>query len=171
MIWFKWIGIILIGISLSCVGFRMAYCQERRLEEYRQLQKVLAILMSRMRLGESMETALESCVLAGAGPWEKWLDQMRKRLENRELLSVVWKEELKKVKQDLHLEKEDHQMLETLGKSLQGARLENSLGMISQLQDYFHGQQTMLEQVITEQGKMYRSIGVLVGILAMVVLA
>ena len=43
--------------------------------------------------------------------------------------------------------------------------------MISQLQDYFHGQQHMLEQVITEQGRMYRSIGVLVGILAMVVLA
>ena len=62
-------------------------------------------------------------------------------------------------------------MLESLGSSLQGAQLENCLGQISQVQDYFHSQQQMLEQVITEQGRMYRSIGVLAGILVMVVLA
>ena len=118
-----------------------------------------------------MEHALENCAFAGAGPWEIWFSRMAQRLIKRELLADVWIEELKKHKQSLHLEKEDYQMLENLGKSLQGARLENCLGMISQLQDYFHGQQHMLEQVITEQGRMYRSIGVLVGILAMVVLA
>ena len=171
MIWLKWIGIILTGAGLACVGFRMAYCQERRLEEYRVLQKLLTILMSSMRIGESMEHALENCAFAGAGPWEIWFSRMAQRLRKRELLADVWIEELKKHKQSLHLEKEDYQMLENLGKSLQGARLENCLGMISQLQDYFHGQQHMLEQVITEQGRMYRSIGVLVGILAMVVLA
>ncbi len=171
MIWLKWVGIILVGSGLACVGFRMAYCQERQLAEYRLLQKILTILMSRMRIGEAMEAALESCAEAGAGPWKVWLEQMAQRLEKRELLSEVWSEELKKVKKDLHLEKEDYQMLEALGKSLQGARLENCLGMISQLQDYFHGKQQMLEQVIQEQGRMYRSIGVLVGILAMVVLA
>ena len=164
MIWLKWIGIILIGSGLACVGFRMAYCQERRLEEYRLLQKVLTILMSRMRIGESMEQALETCAEAGAGPWEDWLRQMAQRLEKRDILSEVWKEELKKAKPGLHLEKEEYHALEALGKSLQGARLENCLGMISQLQDYFHGQQKMLEQVITEQGRLYRSIGVLVGI-------
>ena len=62
-------------------------------------------------------------------------------------------------------------MLNTLGSNLQGARLENCLGLISQMQDYFYGQQKMLEQVICEQGRMYRSIGVLAGILVMVVLA
>ncbi len=171
MEWLKWIGILMIGGGLACVGFRMAYCQECRLEEYRLLQKLLTILMSRMRIGESMETALECCAMAGAGPWEEWLMQMSQRLARRELLSEVWKEELKKAKQGLHLEKEDYQMLEALGKTLQGARLENCLGAISQLQDYFYGQQKMLEQVIVEQGRLYRSIGVLVGILVMVVLA
>ena len=146
MEWLKWIGIILIGIGLACVGFRMAYCQEKRLEEYRLFQKILTILMNRMRIGESMETALECCAAAGAGPLEDWLRQMAQRLEKRELLSQVWKEELKKVQLSLHLEKEDYHMLESLGKSLQGARLENCIGMISQLQDYFHGKQKMLEQ-------------------------
>lgn len=171
MIWFKWIGIISVGAGLACMGFWMAYRMERRLEEYRQLQRVLMVLASRMRIGEAMEVALESCVMSGAGAWESWLSQMAQRLEKREPLSVVWAEELKAVKDRLHLEKEDYRVLETLGRSLQGARLENCLGLISQLQDYFHGQQQMLEQVIAEQGRLYRSMGVLAGILIMVVLA
>ncbi len=171
MLWFKWTGIILIGTGLACIGFWLAYRLDRRLEEYRQLQKVLLILTSRMRIGEPMELALESCIMAGAGAWEGWLSRMVRRLEQREPLSVVWKEELQRAKGGLHLEKEDYQMLEALGGNLQGARLENCLGLISQLQDYFRGQQQMLEQAIIEQGRMYRSIGVLAGILVMVVLA
>jgi len=171
MLWFKWTGIILIGTGLACIGFWMAHRLDRRLEEYRQLQKVLMMLTSRMRIGEPMELALESCILAGAGAWEEYLSRIAHRLEQREPLSVVWTEELQRAKKNLHLEKEDYQMLNTLGSNLQGARLENCLGLISQMQDYFYGQQKMLEQVICEQGRMYRSIGVLAGILVMVVLA
>ncbi|MBQ7015989.1 MAG: stage III sporulation protein AB [Firmicutes bacterium] len=171
MLWLKWCGLILMGVGLSFVGFWMAYKMDRRLIEYRQLQKVLMILSGRMQIGESLESALESCILAGAGAWEGWLESMAARLNHRELLQQVWCEELKKSKGELHLEKEDYQMLESLGSSLQGAQLENCLGQISQVQDYFHSQQQMLEQVITEQGRMYRSIGVLAGILVMVVLA
>ncbi len=171
MLWLKWIGIILIGAGLSCTGFWLAYRLDRRLEEYRQLQKILMMLASRMRLGEPMEAALESCIMAGAGAWEGWLSRMVLRLEQREPLAVLWTEELQKAKGTLHLEKEDYRMLETFGRSMQGARLENCLGLISQLQDYFHGQQQMLEQAIAQQGRMYRSIGVLAGILVMVVLA
>ncbi len=171
MLWLKWIGIILIGTGLACIGFWMAYRLDRRLEEYRQLQKVLMMLTSRMRIGEPMEQALESCIMAGAGAWENWLTRMVQRLEQREPLSVVWQEELQKAKGSLHMEKEDYRMLETLGANLQGARLENCLGLLSQLQDYIHGQQQLLEQAIAEQGRMYRSIGVLAGILVMVVLA
>lgn len=171
MLWLKWCGLILMGVGLSFVGFWMAYKMDRRLIEYRQLQKVLMILSGRMRIGESLESALESCILAGAGAWKGWLESMAARLNHRELLQQVWCEELKKSKGELHLEKEDYQMLESLGSSLQGAKLENCLGQISQVQDYFHSQQQMLEQVITEQGRMYRSIGVLAGILVMVVLA
>ena len=169
--WCKWIGLILIGSGLACSGFWMAYRLDRRLEEYRQLQRVLMVLSGRMRIGEPLEQALESCILAGSGPWEGWLRQMAQRLAQREPLSGVWEEELQKAKGSLHLEKEDYQMLAGLGSSLQGARLENCLGLISQQQDYFHAQQQMLEQVIAEQGRMYRSIGVLAGILVMVVLA
>ena len=171
MLWLKWCGLILMGVGLSFVGFWMAYKMDRRLIEYRQLQKVLMILSGRMQIGESLESALESCILAGAGAWEGWLESMAARLNHRELLQQVWCEELKKSKGELHLEKEDYQMLESLGSSLQSAQLENCLGQISQVQDYFHSQQQMLEQVITEQGRMYRSIGVLAGILVMVVLA
>jgi len=171
MLWLKWCGLILMGVGLSFVGFWMAYKMERRLIEYRQLQKVLMMLSGRMQIGESLGSALESCILAGAGAWEGWLESMAARLNHRELLQQVWCEELKKSKGELHLEKEDYQMLESLGSSLQGAQLENCLGQISQVQDYFHSQQKMLEQVITEQGRMYRSIGVLAGILVMVVLA
>ena len=171
MLWLKWCGLLLMGAGLSCVGFWMAHRVDRRLAEYRQLQKVLMILSGRMRIGEPWEAALESCILAGAGAWESWLGNMAGRLNNREPLQKVWAEELRRVKGNLHLEKEDYQMLESLGSSLQGARLENCLGQISQVQDYFHSQQRMLEQVITEQGRMYRSIGVLAGILVMVVLA
>lgn len=171
MLWVKWCGLILMGVGLSFVGFWMAYKMDRRLIEYRQLQKVLMLLSGRMQIGESLESALESCILAGAGAWEGWLASMAARLSHRELLQQVWCEELKKSKGELHLEKEDYQMLESLGSSLQGAQLENCLGQISQVQDYFHSQQQMLEQVITEQGRMYRSIGVLAGILVMVVLA
>lgn len=171
MLWIKWIGIILVGSGLACIGFWLAYRLDRRLEEYRQLQRVLMMLTSRMRIGEPLELALESCIMAGAGAWESWLSQMARRLEQREPLSIVWAEELQKVKGSLHLEKEDFQMLEGLGSSLQGARLENCLGLISQLQDYFHAQQQMLEQTIAQQGRLYRSIGVLAGILVMVVLA
>lgn len=171
MFWLKWCGLILMGVGLSFVGFWMAYKMDRRLIEYRQLQKVLMILSGRMQIGESLESALESCILAGAGAWKGWLESMAARLNHRELLQQVWCEELKKSKGELHLEKEDYQMLESLGSSLQGAQLENCLGQISQVQDYFHSQQQMLEQVITEQGRMYRSIGVLAGILVMVVLA
>ncbi len=171
MLWFKWTGILLIGAGLACIGFWLAYRLDRRLEEYRQLQKVLMMLSSRMRIGEPMELAMESCVMAGAGAWERWLRHMAERLSKREALSSVWREELDKAKSELHLEKEDYRMLETLGNSLQGARLENCLGLISQVQDYFHAQQRMLEQAISEQGRMYRSIGVLAAILVMVVLA
>lgn len=171
MLWCKWIGIILVGAGLASVGFWLAYRLDRRLEEYRQIQKVLLLLSSRMRIGEPLETALESCIQAGVGPWEDWLSRMSRRLARRQPLSEVWPEELQKAKAGLHLEKEDYQMLAGLGSSLQGARLENCLGLISQVQDYFHGQQTMLEQAIAEQGRMYRSIGILAGILVMVVLA
>ena len=75
------------------------------------------------------------------------------------------------LKKELHLETEDYRILEGLGKSLQGARLENCLGQLSQVQDYFHSQQAVLEQAILEQSRMYKTIGILAGILVMVVLA
>ena len=171
MLWLKWCGLLLIGASLSCVGFWMAHKLDRRLTEYRQLQKVLMMLANRMSLGEPFEAALENCILAGGGTWDVWLSAMAERLRRREPLQRVWNEELRKAKGSLHLEKEDYQMLESMGSSLQGARLENCLGQLSQLQDYFHSQQQMLERVIHEQGRMYRSIGILAGILVMVVLA
>ena len=171
MLWLKWCGLILMGAGLSCVGFWLAHGMDRRLVEYRQLQKVLMILAGRMQLGEPLEAALESCILAGAGAWESWLSTMAERVGGREPLQQVWAEELRKAKAGLHLEEDDYQMLASLGSSLQGARLENCLGQLSQVQDYFHSKQQMLEQIITQQGRMYRSIGVLAGILVMVVLA
>lgn len=167
----KWLGILMLGLSCGCVGFWMAYRLDKRLEEYRQLQKVLMLLMSRMRLDENLAAALESCAAAGAGAWEPVLSATAKRLRNREPFSQVWPEEIRKAKAGLHLEKEDYAMLAGLGKSLQGARLESCLGQLSQVQDYFHRQQTMLEAAIQEQGRMYKSIGILAGILVMVVLA
>ena len=102
MLWLKWCGLILMGVGLSFVGFWMAYKMDRRLIEYRQLQKVLMILSGRMQIGESLESALESCILAGAGAWEGWLESMAARLNHRELLQQVWCEELKKSKGELH---------------------------------------------------------------------
>ena len=122
-------------------------------------------------MGESMEFALESCAASGTGTLANWFLKMSQRLSQRELLSDVWKEELKREKGNLHLEQEDYGILEELGKNLQGARLENCFDMLQQIQDHFHGKQKMLEQIIVEQGRLYRSIGILGGILAMVVLA
>ena len=171
MNWFKWLGIVCMGLASACLGFWMASRMDKRLEEYRQLQKVLMLLMSRMRLDESMAAAMESCVLAGAGAFEPWLTRMAERLMQRQPLSEVWTQELDRAKSELHLEAEDYRVLKSLGQSLQGARLESCLGQISQVQDYFHRQQSMLEAAIAEQGRMYRSIGILAGILIMVVLA
>lgn len=171
MQWVKWIGIMLIAVSVGSVGFWMAFRMDKRLQEYRQLQKVLMLLSSRMRLGEDWASAMESCLQAGAGAWEPWLRRMAKRLRGREVLSEIWAEELERAKGELHLDKEDCRVLAGLGKSLAGASLESCLGQLSQTEDYFHAQQTALEQVIQEQGRMYRTIGVLAGLLVMVVLA
>ena len=171
MVWCKWIGIILLAAAAACIGFWMAYRMEKQLDEYRQLQKVFMLLMSRMRIGEPLEMAMESCIQAGAGAWEPWLRRVSDRLAKREALSAIWPEELKQLKKELHLESEDYRVLEGLGKSLQGARLENCLGQLSQVQDYFHSQQAVLEQAILEQSRMYKTIGILAGILVMVVLA
>lgn len=170
MQWCKWIGIILTGLSVASLGFWMAYRMEKQLQEYRVLQKLLLLLSNRMRMGESFAQALESCLDAGAEAWEPWIKRMLEGLGNQKPLSEVWQEALEKAKGELHLEKEDYRMLAGLGKSMQGANLESCLGQISQVQDYFHAEQVMLEQAIQEQGRLYRTIGVLAGILVMVVL-
>lgn len=171
MNWYKWIGIILLSLATASVGFWLAYRLDKRLEEYRQMQKILHILGSRMRMGENLAAAMESCIAAGAGSFQPWLAAMARRLQAREPLSKVWPEEFKKAKAGLHLENEDYQMLEGLGQSLSRSDLESCLGQISQVQDFFHAQQTGLEMAAAEQGRMYRSIGVLAAILVMVVLA
>ncbi|MCI8633755.1 MAG: hypothetical protein HFE64_09800 [Lachnospiraceae bacterium] len=170
MQWFKWIGMILMGLSVGSVGFWLAYRMEKRLQEYRSLQKILMLLSSRMRIGENFGEAAQSCIEAGAGEWEPWLRKVQEGLQAQKPLSEIWPQALERSKAELHLDKEDYKMLEGLGKSMQGAGLESCLGQISQIQDYFHAQQTMLEQAIQEQGRLYRTIGVLAGILVMVVL-
>lgn len=171
MEWCKWIGIILMGVSVACLGFWMAYRLDKRLSEYRQLQKMLILLSGRMRLGENLTEAFDSCLAAGAGSWEPFLRGVKERLMKREVLSEVWVQELKNARSNLHLEKEDYAVLETLGNDLQGQDLATCLGRLSQIQDYFHAQQKMLEEASKEQVRLYRSIGVLGGILVVVVLA
>ena len=171
MLWLKWCGLLMMGAGVSSLGLWMAHRMDRRVIEYRQLQKILMLLSMQMQLGESVEAALEKCLVAGADAWEGWLTGMIPRLRERQPLSNVWQEELQRIKSVLHLEKEDYQMLEHLGSNLQGAQMESCMGLIRQVQEYFRMQQQMLEQVNAEQGRLYRSIGILSGILVVVVLA
>lgn len=170
MQWCKWIGLILIALAVSSIGFWLAYRMEKRLGEYRQLERLFTLLASRMRIGEDFLAAIGSCIEAGSGALTPWLRRMEKRLQNREPLSDIWPQEVERAKGELHLEKEDYRVLAGLGRSMQGASLESCLGQLSQTQDYFHAQQVMLEQVIQEQGRMYRTISILAGILVLVVL-
>jgi len=62
MQWFKWIGMILMGVSVGSIGFWLAYRMDKRLQEYRTLQKILMLLSSRMRIGENLDEAAQSCI-------------------------------------------------------------------------------------------------------------
>ncbi len=168
MLLFKCIGAILIVGSSTIMGYSVAAKYSKRPEELRLLQGALQMLESEIvfavnTLPEAFEKISHN-LPEGLG---KLFGHCSNLLKQRTGItaSQAWRMSLDKYFNDLHLEKEDKQILITFGNSLGNSDRENQIKNIHLACSKLMMEEKKAEVLKQKNEKMYKNLGVLAGIL------
>lgn len=171
-LYFKWIGLCVLGLTSAMTGMWMARRIDVRLKEYKELKRALYILASEIRYAASLSDAAEMVgkrVDGGLGRFFADLSEDMDRKEGK-CLDEIWSEGIRRRQRELNLDEEDRVMLCSLGKHLTGQDAELLQNQIELLEQYVQDKQDRLAEDKRTKSRMYKSLGVLGGILIVVVL-
>ena len=161
-------GILLLGFSAAALGFRAAFLQERKLQNYWQLRQNLEQLYSAVDAGTMLEEALENCRAGRARFWQATAQNLRKKAG--EGLAQIWRQGAERAGAGLGLEKQERERFAALGQVLGTGDRAECCRQLRAFQDYLAGQETQRTQLLRQKVQLYRKLGLMTGALIIVLL-
>jgi stage III sporulation protein AB len=169
----KLTGALLVGLSGAALGFYYSLFDKYRIQELLEFKKALLILSSEI---EYMRTALPEAAahiaLKTAEPVSGVFRHFSEALESNETETAyqLWAHALGRRKKGFFLAEEDFTQLNGFGKTLGYLDKEMQLNAIGLAVEYINAKVNALQANSDKNVRMYRSLGLLGGLLLAVVL-
>lgn len=162
----KMVGFIFVVCSSSLIGFKMACSLEGRLRDIRNLKLALGILEKEMTfLGNSLPRALSATAKVEENVVKIFIE-CGEMLESRQgyCVSDAWKTSVEKHVRNTFLDKEDKEILLSIGSGLGQYDIESQSKSIDLICVQLEMQERKAQEQITKSSKMYKNLGVLAGV-------
>lgn len=169
----KVLGMFLTVAAFSLTGFSYAKSIVTRIEQLNEIKKITVMLEGELRYGNStIEEAVGAISKRTVSPFSEFLSQVADRLgENSgESFSDIWRENVAGMRQDTKLNNDDISELCALGDSLGYLDLKAQSESIALYKERLALRLDELNETSAKKVKMYRSLGVSMGILTAIIL-
>jgi stage III sporulation protein AB len=169
----KILGLVLVCGASTLLGVYFGSLSSLRLLELEEWKKALLMLKSEISFSSApLPEAMKNIGQRVQNPVGKIFSSFSQILESREKadLSLIWDKAMSKWKKDSHLTQEDSNWLGNFGRTLGYLDKSMQLGAIDLTVGYITGQTEVLAVQSAKTKKMYRSLGVLCGLLIAVIL-
>jgi len=169
----RWLGAAAVICGAAALGFYYASQEAQRAQDLLELKKALLILSSEI---EYMRTPLPAASLNIGKRSERWVGPLFTRFgeylaqSEGETAYQVWIRVIAEIKGQAHLAEEDWKVVEGFGKTLGYLDKQMQQNAIRYTVDYIDEKATSLQAQADKNKKMYRSLGVIGGLLLAVVL-
>lgn len=173
MVIYKVIGGILTFASCSLLGLYYSFREGYRIADLNELKKALVILRSEIEFSHaSLPEALAGISKRTEKRTGDFFGFLRDRLSENsgEEISVLWSMAVKEKLSLTHLAAEDFECLERFGKTLGYPDKKMQTDSIDIAIEYINSKITLLNVQNERTRRMYRSVGIVGGILIVVVL-
>lgn len=170
---FKIIGALLIICSTSTIGIYFSKLDKYRIEDLEELKKMFTILKNQISFSfMPLPEAFQQISLRIKEEIAEILKETSDLLERKEgeSASQIWNSVWEKNKEKTYFSKEDMDMIFSFGKVLGYLDKQQQMNNIEIAVSYIEHTQHYLEKKAEKNSKIYRSMGILSGLLIAVVL-
>lgn len=168
----KAIGCILTVMSSTIIGYSMAEKYPKRLEELRALQAGLQILETEISFSVNpLPEAFKKISMQGPETVRMIFRHASDLLQQKIGLTAqeAWVESVNKMYKQLHLEEEDLKIVLAFGNSLGCSDRENQIKHIRFIGVQLAAQEKKAEMERERNEKLYKNIGILIGLLIAII--
>lgn len=169
----KIIGILLTIVAFSYTGFSYAKNITTRIEQLNELKKITVMLEGELRYGNStIEEALISIAVRTSLPFAEFFNKVADELNQNtgRSFSEIWYENAGKLTENTKLNNDDIAEIGSLGDNLGYLDLKAQSESISLYKERLSLRLDELNEGAEKKVKMYRSLGVSMGILTAIIL-
>ena len=169
----KIIGILLTIVAFSCTGFSYAKNITTRIEQLNEIKKLTVMLEGELRYGNStIEEAISAIAKRTSLPFAEFLNNVAGELNKNtgKSFSEIWHENTGKLIENTKLNKDDIAEFSSLGSNLGYLDLKAQSESISLYKERLSLRLDELNEGAEKKVKMYRSLGVSMGILTAIIL-
>lgn len=169
----KLIGVCCIIAACGGMGFGKGAELSMELSELQELRKIFFMLRSEVDYTKApLGEAFDHISGRTEGNYHKWLCFLSERLEQKggQSFREIWEEAELEIRKELHLRKEQRELLRNLGTSLGCYDRELEIGAIDLYLEQLGQSIQQLQQEIPEKRRLFRCLGVMSGIFVAVVL-
>ena len=164
-------GSVLIMGSAAMWGVYMASRSYFRLKDLREMKRAFAVLISEISYSQSpLCEAASNVAQKSSAPVKGIFTSLSKGLSGKVSVSNLWSESVEHAQPDSYFQAEDLEIFKSFGKSLGYLDKEMQIRNIEMQIDYINQKSRELESTWEKSKKMYLSLGVLGGLLAIVLL-
>jgi len=173
MIAIRVFGMVLVLAASSALGFYLSSLSKFRKQDLLEFKKALLILKSEIEyIAAPLPDAISNIASRTANPVSKIFTHFAQNLKNNtdgETAYRLWLEAIQAYKKESFLKKGDWELLECFGKTLGYLDKQMQVDSIKFTTDYLDSQVAELQAESSKNQRMYRSLGVIGGILLLVV--
>ena len=169
----KLLGIVFVLISTGGIGFLCASELRRRKNQLEEQLALLKLMLGDIRyMKATLPEAIGKALRRHTGVYLDFLRETEEKLTNSPgiELSKIWSEAVKKGLHTSSLTKEDKENLIAFGDSICSLDRESLIASFEQYSEELNQEIHRIQEVIAPKTKLYRSIGILVGIFIVVIL-
>ncbi len=164
----KLLGFILVTVGCTVFGFSRAGEMTKRCRELRDMEQ--GFRRMEQEICRLMRPLPEALRLSGIGISGEVFPKVAERIEWGETPSLSWASALEDVGKDTHWEVEDTETLLRFGENLDAEDTEGQMKNFTMIQSLLGERIRMAEAECAREGKIYRSGGLLVGLMIGIIL-
>lgn len=169
----KLLGMILILTASTLGGFAASGEAARHLQALRQVQELLQLLMGEIRCTYApFPEAFRHIRERSPAPWNTFLEEMAGELEayRGQGIAAVWMTAVEHLPRECGLNSDDRKELARLGSGLGYLDTEVQLATIGQFLSGWQGRREAAERDLKPRQKIYRCLGISLGITLVLIL-
>ena len=163
----KMISSAAIILCCTLLGIHMSYRYNQRIYNIRVLQSILAHLETEIVYYSTfLSQAIRNSTRAFGGEWKSFFIEVADNLDNKKEYSLgdIWKGCLKRLKNNPYIGKEEFDIMYRFGVQLGNSDRHNQQKYFEIAQQQLKLEENNAQQLRLRYGKMYRSLGILLGL-------